>query len=100
MTIVAIANPGVKVTKEAFDRYGVSILEKAKSRKLDGIALSLHGAMVVEDIFDTEGELLEKLCEIAGREIPITITLDLNVNVTEKMCQNANIIVFTRLIHM
>ena len=42
-TVVATANPGGKVTKEAFDQYGGSILEKAKSRKWDGIALSLHG---------------------------------------------------------
>ena len=49
--------------------------------------------MVVEDIFDAEGELLEKLRKIVGGEIPIAITLDLHANVTEKMCQNANIIV-------
>ena len=92
-TVVAKANPGEKVTKEAFDRYGGSILDKARSRKCDGIAISFHGAMVFEDIFDAEGELLEKLREIVGGEIPIAITLDLHANVTEKMCQNANIIV-------
>ena len=92
-TVVATANPGGKVTKEAFELYGGRILEKAKSRKWDGIALSLHGAMVVEDIFDAEGELLEKLRKIVGGEIPIAITLDLHANLTEKMCQNANIIV-------
>ena len=92
-TVVATANPGGKVTQEAFEQYGGSILEKAKLRKWDGIALSLHGAMVVEDIFDAEGELLEKLRKIVGGEIPIAITLDLHANVTEKMCQNANIIV-------
>ena len=57
-TVVATANPGGKVTKEAFDRYGGSILEKAKLRNLDGIALSLHRAMIVEDIFAAEEELL------------------------------------------
>ena len=51
-TVVATANPGGKVTQDAFEQYGASILEKAKSRKWDGIALSLHGTMVVEDIFD------------------------------------------------
>ena len=91
-TVVATANPGGKVTEEAFDQYGGSILEKAKLRNWDGIALTLHGAMIVEDIFEAEGELLEKLREILGGEIPIAITLDLQANVTE-MCHGANIIV-------
>ena len=58
LTFVATANPGRKVTKEAFDQYGGSILEKAKLRNWDDIALSLHRAMIVEDIFDAEGEVL------------------------------------------
>ena len=57
-TVVAKANPGGKVTQEAFEQYGGSILEKAKLRNWDGIALSLHRAMIVEDIFDAEEELL------------------------------------------
>lgn len=82
LTFVATANPGGKVTKEAFDQYEGSILEKAKSMKWDGIAFSLLGAMIVDDIFDAEGELLEKLREIVGGEIPIAITLDLQANIT------------------
>ena len=84
-TVVATANPKGKVSKEACDQYGRSILEKAKSRKWDGIALSLHWAIVFKDIFDAEGEFLEKLRKIVGGEIPIAITLDLHANVTEKM---------------
>ena len=57
-TVVATANPCGKVAEEAFDQYGGSILEKAKLRNWDGIALSLHRAMIVEDIFDAEEELL------------------------------------------
>ena len=55
--------------------------------------------MVVEDIFDAEGELLEKLRKIVGGEIPIAITLDLHANLTEKMCQNANIVVSYKIVH-
>ena len=45
------------------------------------------------------GELLEKLRKIVGGEIPIAITLNLHANVTEKMCQNANIIVSYKIVH-
>ena len=92
-TVVATANPGGTVTKDAFERYAGAILKQAGSRGWDGIALSLHGAMVAEGIFDAEGHLLGELHAIVGSEVPIAITLDLHANVTEKMCCHANIIV-------
>ena len=73
---------GGKSRKRIFNQFGGSIIDKAKSRKWYGIALSLHGAMFVDDIFDVEGGLLEKLRKIVGGEIPIAITLDLHANVT------------------
>ena len=92
-SVVATANPGGTVTKQAFERYGGAILKLAGSRRWDGIALSLHGAMVAEGVFDAEGDLLEELRAIVGSEVPIAITLDLHANVSEKMCRHANIIV-------
>lgn len=92
-TVVATANPGGTVTREAFNRYAGAILEGARSRSWAGIALSLHGAMVVEGVHDAEGELLQELRGLVGEAVPIAITLDLHANVTQKMCDHANIIV-------
>lgn len=44
---------------------------------LDGILLSLHGAMVTEFCEDGEGELLTRLRAIVGPDMPIAISLDL-----------------------
>ncbi|MDR6756359.1 microcystin degradation protein MlrC [Mycoplana sp. BE70] len=66
---------------------------KRKGCEISGILLGLHGAMVTEFCEDSEGELLARLRDAVGYEIPIAITLDLHANVTAKMCDLANIIV-------
>ena len=89
----ASAQPAGCVTRDAFDRLTGPIVEAAKANKIDGILLSLHGAMITEFDEDGEGLLLERLRAVVGPEMPIAITLDLHANVTPKMCQHANIIV-------
>jgi microcystin degradation protein MlrC len=91
----AAAEPSGVVTRDAFDRLGGAIVSVAAEHKakLDGILLSLHGAMVTEFCEDGEGELLERLRAVVGPDMPIAITLDLHGNVTPKMCALADIVV-------
>lgn len=91
----ASAAPAGVVTRDAFDRLAGAIVDAAGANKerLDGILLGLHGAMVTEFCEDGEGELLERLRAVVGRNLPIGITLDLHANVTRKMCELADIIV-------
>ncbi len=91
--VTAHAGPSGLVTSEAFNTIAGLILDAARSRQPDGILLPLHGAMVTAFCDDGEGELLRRLREITGHDIPIAITLDLHANVTVKMCDLANIIV-------
>jgi len=94
-TISAHAQPGGKVTREAFDQLSEPILAAALAHQdqLDGILLGLHGAMVTDFCDDGEGELLRRLRAIVGPELPIGITLDPHANVTRLMCDLANIMV-------
>lgn len=61
--------------------------------QVDGILLSLHGAMVTECSEDGEGDLVEALRAIAGSEVPIYATLDLHANVTEKMAKYIDVMI-------
>lgn len=61
--------------------------------QVDGVLLSLHGAMVTEDSEDGEGDLAETLRAVVGPEVPIYATLDLHANVTQKMVQNINVMI-------
>ena len=58
--------------------------------KVDGIYLSLHGAMSSSEEFDPEGLILEKVKEIFGNQIPIVISLDLHGVLTKKMLENCD----------
>lgn len=91
----AAAEPAGPVTRDAFDRLGGAIIRAVAEAKgaLDGILMALHGAMVTDFSPDGEGELLERLREVVGPDLPIAITLDPHANVTEKMCRHADIII-------
>ncbi len=90
-TVAAIAEPSGTVTKEAFDLVKNTIIDAIKdNEKLDGILLSIHGAMETEIAEDGEGFLLEEIRKVAGYDIPIVTTLDLHANLTQRMVDNAN----------
>ena len=94
----AIAQPAGRITQPAFERLAGAIVDAARRQcgQLHGILLGLHGAMVTEQYDDGEGELLRRLRDVVGPDLPIAITLDLHANVTRAMCRHADIIVSYR----
>ncbi|CAE7676753.1 mlrC, partial [Symbiodinium microadriaticum] len=93
----ATANPSGKVVDDVFDRIAGYILSAAAHESgIDGVILHLHGAMVCVSHEDAEGELLTRLREVIGPEIPVIITLDLHGNVSERMVQHADCLVAVR----
>ncbi|MBN1333393.1 MAG: M81 family metallopeptidase, partial [Synergistales bacterium] len=90
-TIAANAMPGGPVTREVFDLVKTEILrELSRQNPIQGVLLSLHGAMVLEDVPDGEGELVSAIREAVGPEVPIIATLDLHANITQKMVDQAD----------
>lgn len=53
--------------------------------KVDGVYLSLHGAMVCEDEDDVEGDLLQSVSDMMG--VPVAASFDLHTHFTDKMGQ-------------
>ena len=100
-TISAAAGPGGRVTRDAFEALTAPLMEAAKRGGWDGVFLMLHGAMVTEDHDDGEGEILRRLREIIGPDLPVAVTLDPHANVTRAMCAQAQILVsFTTYPHV
>ncbi len=92
--VVANATPSGKVTAEAWEYLSGRILEAvAFDGPFDGIVLALHGAMVTETTEDGEGELLARIRDRVGPDIPVIATLDLHANVTERMAANASALI-------
>jgi microcystin degradation protein MlrC len=55
-----------------------------KAGPLDGICLVLHGAMLVENIWSGETDLVRSVRAVVGDEIPIAARLDLHANLTDE----------------
>ena len=58
---------------------------RAKLDGVDGIYVSLHGAMGADGELDPEGHLLSEIRRMAGPDIPIVISLDLHGILTDRM---------------
>jgi microcystin degradation protein MlrC len=86
----ASANPSGPVAAAAYDAICNAIVDDAAG--CDAVLLDLHGAMVAENPNDGEGDLLARV-RAALPGAPIGVALDLHGNVTQKMIDNADVIV-------
>ena len=92
--IATQAYAGGLVTREAFDHcVGELVARLRRAGPLDGVLLSLHGAMVVEDAPDAEGELLATLRAEFGHRLPIAASFDLHGHITAEMCRHSSMLV-------
>jgi microcystin degradation protein MlrC len=91
--VAAAATPSGRVTAEAWAALSGEVVAAASAARPDGILLSLHGAMESETADDAEGDLLERLRAVVGRDVPIAITLDLHANVTDRMAALADVVI-------
>jgi len=63
---------------------------EANVHAIDGIYVSLHGAMGAESELDPEGHLLTEIRRMAGSDIPIVISLDLHGILTDRMLRQVD----------
>ena len=91
--VSATAAPAGPVSREAYEHIAGIICDVARAQRgqLDGVLLGLHGAQVVEFCEDGEGELLRRLRQVVGPDLPIAVTLDLHANATREMVELAQI---------
>jgi microcystin degradation protein MlrC len=93
-TVAANAVSSGPVTRAAFTRIRDALLERlAGAGPVDGVLLALHGAMVLEDAPDAEGELLAAVRGAIGPATLLVATLDLHATITPRMVQEADALV-------
>ena len=88
--ISAAANPSGPVAAAAYEAICDAIVPAAPG--CDAVLLDLHGAMVAEHFDDGEGELLARV-RAALPDVPIGVALDLHANVTQRMIDQADVII-------
>jgi microcystin degradation protein MlrC len=85
---------GGTLAQADFERIKREFLEAVRAAPpVDGIYLSLHGAMAAENEDDPEGLLLAEIRKIVGEEIPMVVSFDLHGILTERILTHANAIV-------
>lgn len=90
--ITAAAGSAGSLSAKGWEKLSAEILESVNSNLagVDGIYFSLHGAMGAEGELDPEGFLLEEIRWLAGRHIPIVISLDLHGILTDRMIRQVD----------
>ncbi|MFX0207934.1 MAG: M81 family metallopeptidase [Candidatus Hodarchaeota archaeon] len=92
-TISAWAAPYGPITRKMFNHITNTILQELNDAgDFDGIILCLHGGSVAENCMDPEGELLAKIREKIGPQIPIICTLDMHSNISQRLINHSNAI--------
>jgi microcystin degradation protein MlrC len=96
-TISCGASPSAHVTRDAFERIVRVMIDGIKAAgKLDAVYLDLHGAMVTEHLDDGEGEILRRVRQVIGKDLPLVVSLDLHANVTPQMVEHADALIAYR----
>ncbi len=88
--VAAEAWPSNKASRATFEQL-LTPLEEAVRAGCDAAFLDLHGAMVIEDCDDAQGEIVKRLRAIAPR-LPIAVTLDYHTNLSADLVDNATVI--------
>jgi microcystin degradation protein MlrC len=88
--------PSGPVTKQAFDEITDLLIDSVRKAAPDGLLLALHGAMVAEGHLDADGEVLARLRQAVGRQLPIVVTLDLHGNISDRLVELSDIAVAYR----
>ncbi len=92
--ISTFPQPSGTVEQEAYDELSEMMLEKLEQvMPVAGVLLDLHGAMVTDEVEDVEGDLLARVRNVVGPDIPIVSTLDLHANITPAMAAAADVLV-------
>jgi microcystin degradation protein MlrC len=86
--------PSGPMTAETFAAVLAAMMRSLdQAGKVDGVLLSLHGALLAANEPDVSGHVLDALRRRIGPDVPLVATLDLHANVTPRMVQAADALV-------
>jgi microcystin degradation protein MlrC len=88
------ASPAGTTNRADYESMRDEILGQLKAAlPLDGVLLGLHGAMVAHGYDDTEGDVIERVRALVGKDCVIGVELDPHCHLTLKRVRLADIII-------
>ena len=95
--LCAVAQPSAPIMQSDYESLRDELLASLRrSMPLDAVFLLLHGAMVSEECLDCEGDILERVREVVGREVPVLAVLDPHAHLSERMLGLADVLAFMK----
>ena len=93
--LAAFATPAGDTTRSAYETLRDEILSDLQAAMpVDAVLLNLHGAMVAEGYPDAEGDLLGRVRQIIGTDIPLLAELDLHGHQTQAKIDAADVLIY------
>jgi microcystin degradation protein MlrC len=93
-SLCAFAMPAGRTVKKVYEAFREEILADLRAAlPVDGVLLSMHGAMVADGYDDCEGDLLGRVRKIVGPDVPVGAELDLHCNISEDLLKDATALV-------
>lgn len=81
------------ITAEAFEHLVGRMLELLRDQgPWDAVLLAQHGAAVSEEFPDADGEVVRRVRELVGPDVPIGTTLDMHANISELVVEHADVV--------
>ena len=93
-SLIAAAEPAGKTLRKVYEDFRDEILADLRdAMPVDAVLLDLHGAMVADGYDDCEGDLIARIREIVGADVPIGVELDLHCHISPLMVEKATLII-------
>lgn len=97
-TLRGHAIPGGIVSREAYESLVGETLDRLKENlPYDGLFFDIHGAMSVVGLDDPEGDFIERVRDVVGKETLISTSMDLHGNVSRRLAAHSDLITCYRM---
>ncbi|MDX1515149.1 MAG: M81 family metallopeptidase, partial [Gammaproteobacteria bacterium] len=60
---------------------------------VDGVYVANHGGMTATRDHDPDGDMLSRIREAVGRDVPVVVTLDLHANISDRMVDASSVLI-------
>jgi microcystin degradation protein MlrC len=87
-------NPRGPIARDQFDQLSAEMIELLRrGLPWDGVLLAQHGAAVARGHLDADAEVVERVREVVGRDVPIGVAADLHGNISARLVAASDVVV-------
>lgn len=95
--MATFAIPSGTITADAYEQLTNELTTALKEvLPVQGVLIALHGATVSATYPDADGEILKRIREMVGPDLPVIVTLDLHANISADMVRHSNALICYR----